>query len=140
MGNFWHTQHKKEILGNLGRLKPSWLLIWWIKHVHSECITGDHIHSYYKANVPVKYIYMKMNSRANKSVCRCFYPRNIYYHRTDNYFLSQKKKFLQFSIVRLHQCPLFNSNTAVKQGDKMYTDLINQEKIRHISVIIRGSP
>lgn len=51
-----------------------------------------------------------------------------------------KKKFLQFSIVRLHQCPLFNSNTAVKQGDKMYTDLINQEKIRHISVIIRGSP
>lgn len=82
---------------------------------------------------------MKMNSRANKSVCGCFYPRNIYHHRTDNYFLSQKKVFTSFNGAPAAVSP-FYSNTAVKQGDKMYMDLINQEKICHISVIIRGSP
>lgn len=50
-----------------------------------------------------------------------------------------KKSFYKFQWCACSSVP-FYSNTAVKQGDKMYMDLINQEKICHISVIIRGNP
>lgn len=54
-----------------------------------------------------------MNSRANKAVCSCFYPRNILLPQSRQLLPFSFKVFTNFSNVPTSVSP-FYSNTSVK--------------------------
>lgn len=81
-----------------------------IKPARSESFTGDRILCYYKANV---YSYMKMNSRADKAVCHCFYLTNILLPQNIKLFPSSFKVFTNFTNAPM-SVPTVYSNMSVK--------------------------
>lgn len=70
---------------------------------------------------------------------RTTFITKIFYHRKDNDFLFLLR-FLQISVMGLHQCPFSFKYICKTEVGKISTDFINTRKHAMLWVIYHGSP